>query len=321
MTATGVWEGIMGVSFIVPCFNEEENIVPFFSAFSSTFSECKDEWELLFIDDGSRDGTYGEVASLSMAHQNVRVMRFSRNFGKEAAIWAGLKYASGDIIGIIDADLQQPPSDALAMVEIVQAHPEYDMVAAYQERRIESKVIARFKNAFYRVLSKSSGMEIINDASDFRVFRRNVAQAVLETPESSRFSKGIFAWIGFTTYPYPYTPIDRYAGESKWSFVKLLKYALNGLLAFTTAPLKIATILGTISSACSIVYFLIVLLQTLIYGVDVPGYATTLGVVLLLGGIQLLVIGIMGEYLARVYIQGKHRPIYIEKESLRMHND
>ncbi len=302
------------VSFIVPSYNEVDNVALFYDAFAEAFSDGELEWELIYIDDGSRDGTFEALCELAKDKPGIVAVRFSRNFGKEAAIYAGLENATGDIVGIIDADLQQPPSDAREMVRILLAHPEYDCVAAYQETRYEKGIQAKLHSAFYGIMSKMTGMDMLHNASDFRVFRDNVAHAILSLPESYRFSKGIFAWIGFETYPYPYTPQDRVAGTSKWSFKSLMRYAIEGVLAFSTSPLKIATVLGIISSMCAIVYFIVVLLQTLIFGVDVPGYATTIGVVLLLGGIQLLIMGIMGEYLARTYIQGKNRPIYLERD-------
>lgn len=301
------------VSFIVPSYNEVDNVEPFYEAFSDAFRDSGVSWELLFIDDGSTDGTYARLEGLAEAHPGVVAIRFSRNFGKEAAIWAGLKNAKGDFVGIIDADLQQPPQDALAMVRVLMEHEEYDCVAAYQETRYEKGFMKKVKTGFYRLMSRFSGMDMLENASDFRVFRRNVANAILSLPESFRFSKGIFAWVGFETFAYPYTPRDRMTGESKWSFLGLVKYAIEGMLAFSTSPLKLATVLGMITSLGAFAYLLVVVISTLAFGVDVPGYATTIGVILLLGGIQLFVMGIMGEYLAKTYMQGKHRPIYIEK--------
>ncbi|WP_217952373.1 glycosyltransferase [Adlercreutzia caecimuris] len=247
---------------------------------------------------------------------HIIALRFSRNFGKEAAIWAGINNAGGDIIGIIDVDLQQPPSDALAMCEILEQNPQYDCVAAFQETRRESGLMAKVKGSFYSLFAKLSSMDAIHNASDFRVFRRTVADAIRSLPESFRFSKGIFAWIGFNTLPYPYVPKERVAGDSKWSVAGLFKYAIEGMLAFSVAPLRIATVLGLIAALCAVVYFAIILIQTLVEGVEVPGYATLMSVVLLLGGAQLVCTGIMGEYLARTYLQGKNRPIYIEKQRI-----
>lgn len=302
------------VSFIVPSFNEAPNLVAFYTEFSRVFSQSDYDWELIFVDDGSTDESFKILSDLSLKLPGITAIQFSRNFGKEAAIWAGLNTAKGDLVGIIDADLQQPPCDALAMVDLLVSNPEYDCVAAYQEKRNEGGISASIKNCFYKIMSKMCSMDMIQNASDFRVFRRSVADAILSLPESQRFTKGIFAWIGFETLPYPYTPQDRVAGESKWSFRKLVAYAAEGILSFSTAPLKVATVLGLATSFFALIYCVAVLLRTLIFGIDVPGYATTIGVVLLLGGIQLMVLGAIGEYLARDYIQGKQRPIFIEKK-------
>lgn len=302
------------VSFIVPSFNEAPNLVAFYTEFSRVFSQSDYDWELIFVDDGSTDESFIILSDLSLKSPGITAIQFSRNFGKEAAIWAGLNTAKGDLVGIIDADLQQPPCDALAMVDLLVSNPEYDCVAAYQEKRNEGGISASIKNCFYKIMSKMCSMDMIQNASDFRVFRRSVADAILSLPESQRFTKGIFAWIGFETLPYPYTPQDRVAGESKWSFRKLVAYAAEGILSFSTAPLKVATVLGLATSFFALIYCVAVLLRTLIFGIDVPGYATTIGVVLLLGGIQLMVLGAIGEYLARDYIQGKQRPIFIEKK-------
>lgn len=302
------------VSFIVPSFNEAPNLVAFYTEFSRVFSRSDYDWELIFVDDGSTDESFKILSDLSLKLPGITAIQFSRNFGKEAAIWAGLNTAKGDLVGIIDADLQQPPCDALAMVDLLVSNPEYDCVAAYQEKRNEGGISASIKNCFYKIMSKMCSMDMIQNASDFRVFRRSVADAILSLPESQRFTKGIFAWIGFETLPYLYTPQDRVAGESKWSFRKLVAYAAEGILSFSTAPLKVATVLGLATSFFALIYCVAVLLRTLIFGIDVPGYATTIGVVLLLGGIQLMVLGAIGEYLARDYIQGKQRPIFIEKK-------
>ncbi len=303
-------------TYIVPCFNEEDNIVPFFEEFEASFSSSHIDWQLLFIDDGSTDDTFQKLGKLAKTTNRVKVVSFSRNFGKEAAIWAGLNNCDTEFVGIIDADLQQPPQDARAMTEFLLSHKEYDSVAAFQENRHEKGLSSKLHKSFYGLLSSLSEMDVIQNASDFRVFRRNVADAILSLPESCRFTKGIFAWIGFNTFAYPYTPRDRAAGTSKWSFFALLKYALDGAIGFSTKPLHFVTILGFLTSTGAIIYFLIILFGTLIFGIDVPGYATTIGVVLLLGGIELLVTGVLGEYLARVYLEGKHRPIYIEKRRI-----
>lgn len=307
------------VCFIVPCFNEADNVKSFFRKFADCFNESGAklyDWKLLFIDDGSTDGTWEEISEISAISQNVNAIRFSRNFGKEAAIWAGLCNSTADYTGIIDADLQQPPSDALAMCRILDSDPSVDCVAAFQRERYESGLMGKVKQVFYSAFSRIAEVDAIQNASDFRVFRKKVRDAIITLPERFRFSKGIFAWIGFETYAYPYQPQDRAAGSTKWSPVKLFAYAVDGMLAFSVKPLRAATILGLFAAACSVVYFVIVIARAIVVGIEVPGYATLMSVVLLLGGVQLVCMGIIGEYLARTYLEGKARPIFVERDRL-----
>ncbi len=311
---------VLTTSFIVPCYNEEDNIERLYLSFAESFNSSPFNWQLVFIDDGSTDDTWKHIEALCREHSEVEGVQLTRNFGKEAAIWAGLNNTRADIIGIIDADLQQQPLDAMQMCKILAENPEYDCVAAFQKSRLEHGPLKSIKHAFYGAFSKLSGLDTLQNASDFRVFRKNVADAILQLPECFRFSKGIFAWIGFNTCPYPYTPANRLTGQSKWSIVGLTKYAIDGMLAFSVTPLRLATVLGLVAAICAVAYFLIVLIQTLIHGVDVPGYATLISVVLLLGGAQLICMGIMGEYLARTYLQGKQRPIYLVKTTIRSHS-
>lgn len=302
------------LSLIVPCYNEEQNVEAFYARCLEVFPQEK--FEAVFVNDGSRDGTYKKLQELHEKYSNVLVVNFSRNFGKESAIYAGLKYATGKYISIIDADLQQDPEIVKNMVHILDEKPEIDVVAAYQEQRHEGKSMEWFKNRFYKFINRLSEVDLRENASDFRTFRSSVQKALLDMPEYFRFSKGLFSWVGFETEYIPYEAAERFAGTTKWSFTKLVKYALEGIVSFSTVPLKIATFLGAIVSLIAIVYAIIIIAQTLIAGIDVPGYATTMVVVLLLGGVQLLVMGILGEYLAKTYIQGKHRPVYIAKKVL-----
>lgn len=311
----------MLVSIIAPAYNEEGNIAAFARAAAEAFRDLPEGWscEVVFVDDGSRDATL-EAMHAAMhdeevlsAGLSVKVVEFSRNFGKEAALYAGLEHAQGDITVLIDTDMQQPPAVARQMVEKLFADQSIDCVAAYQEHRRRSRLRNWFSSFFYKLLGSTSGMDVVADASDFRAFRRNMRDALLGMPEYYRFSKGLFSWIGFKTLPFPYVPEDRLSGETSWSFWKLAKYAVSGLMSFSTAPLRIATWFGTGASALSIIYMVVVVAQRLMFGVEVPGYATIVSLVLLLGGLQLLVLGIVGEYLARVYTQGKNRPIYIRR--------
>ena len=296
------------LSLIVPCYNEEQNVEAFYARCQEVFPT--DQYEVVFVNDGSKDGTYKKLQKLHEEHDNILVVNFSRNFGKESAIYAGLHYASGSYISIIDADLQQDPEIVRNMVNILEEKPDIDVVAAYQTQRHEGKLMSWCKDRFYKFINRLSEVDLRENASDFRTFRASVQKALLDMPEYFRFSKGLFSWVGFETEYIPYEAAERFAGTTKWSFTKLLKYAMEGIISFSTLPLQLATFFGAIVSAIAIIYGIVIIAQTLITGIDVPGYATTIVVVLFLGGVQLLVMGILGEYLAKTYIQGKHRPVY-----------
>lgn len=306
------------LSLIVPCYNEEQNVEAFYARCQEVFPT--DQYEVVFVNDGSKDGTYKKLQKLHEEHDNILVVNFSRNFGKESAIYAGLHYASGSYISIIDADLQQDPEIVRNMVNILEEKPDIDVVAAYQAQRHEGKLMSWCKDRFYKFINRLSEVDLRENASDFRTFRASVQKALLDMPEYFRFSKGLFSWVGFETDYIPYEAAERFAGTTKWSFTKLLKYAMEGIISFSTLPLQLATFFGAIVSAIAIIYGIVIIAQTLITGIDVPGYATTIVVVLFLGGVQLLVMGILGEYLAKTYIQGKHRPVYIAKNVLEKKN-
>ncbi len=311
----------MKLSLIIPCYNEQDNIFPFFEATANAFKKLPKtikSLEMIFINDGSSDFTSQKLKELYSSYPSVvSVVEFSRNFGKEAAMLAGLRHATGDFVTIIDADLQQRPEIVVKMVEHLLENEDCDMVAAYQDKRNEGKFISFMKKCFYKCINMTSETEFFQGASDFRTFRKRVADAILSLPEYYRFSKGIFSWIGFNTYYLPYTAEERHSGESKWSFFKFFKYALDGIIAFTTLPLKVATVSGFVIFLASIAYMIFVILKRIILGVDVPGYATIVVLILFLGGLQLLLLGVVGEYIARTYIQGKNRPVYIEKKVLK----
>lgn len=306
------------LSLIVPCYNEEQNVEAFYARCQEVFPT--DQYEVVFVNDGSKDGTYKKLQKLHEEHDNILVVNFSRNFGKESAIYAGLHYASGSYISIIDADLQQDPEIVRNMVNILEEKPDIDVVAAYQAQRHEGKLMSWCKDRFYKFINRLSEVDLRENVSDFRTFRASVQKALLDMPEYFRFSKGLFSWVGFETEYIPYEAAERFAGTTKWSFTKLLKYAMEGIISFSTLPLQLATFFGAIVSAIAIIYGIVIIAQTLITGIDVPGYATTIVVVLFLGGVQLLVMGILGEYLAKTYIQGKHRPVYIAKNVLEKKN-
>lgn len=307
----------MKLSLVVPCYNEAENVAAFQDAVIHAFEGCGYDYEIVYIDDGSKDATLHNLKKLYAAQKcPVKVVSFSRNFGKEAGLYAGLQHASGEYISLIDADLQQRPEIVRDMVKILDEQPEYDVVAAYQDRRGEGKVLSFFKKCFYAVINKLSNVKLHPDASDFRTFRRSVAQSILALGEYHRFSKGIFAWVGYDTCFIPYTACQRAAGTTKWNFRKLFNYAIDGIIGYSTAPLRFATYLGGFTAVAAVIYLIIVVLQKLIAGIDVPGYATIIVLILLLGSMQLFCIGIIGEYVGKTFEQSKNRPVYIAKEIL-----
>lgn len=311
----------MKLSLIVPCYNEAENIQAFQRAAIEAFCGCGYDYELVFIDDGSTDATLCELRKAFREQRcPVKVVSFSRNFGKEAGLYAGLKHASGDYISLIDADLQQRPEIVRDMVDLLDSDSTVDIIAAYQDRRSEGRFLSFFKKGFYRLINKLSNVNLKSDASDFRTFRRCVAESILNLKEYHRFSKGIFAWVGYETRFIPYTACERTAGVTKWNFRKLFNYAVDGIIGYSTTPLRIATLFGSLTGVAALIYLVIVILQKLIAGIDIPGYATIIVLILFLGSMQLFCIGIIGEYVGRTFEQTKNRPIYIAKEVLDYKN-
>jgi len=307
----------MKLSLIVPCYNEAENVANFQKAVISAFEGCGYDYEIIFIDDGSRDATLHNLRKLHAAQDcPVKVISFSRNFGKEAGLYAGLHHADGDYISLIDADLQQRPEIVREMVQLLDSQPEIDVVAAYQDRRGEDRVLSFFKKSFYSIINKLSPVTLQPDASDFRTFRRSVRDSIVELAEYHRFSKGIFAWVGYNTQFIPYTACPRTAGTTKWSFWKLVNYAIEGIIGYSTAPLRLATVLGAATGIGAIVYILCVLIEKLVWGISVPGYASIIILILFFACVQLFCIGIIGEYVGRTFEQTKNRPVYITREIL-----
>ena len=305
------------LSLIVPCFNEAENVELFQNETMKAFQDCGYSFEIIYVDDGSTDATLHQLRKLYTAQKcPVKVVSFSRNFGKEAGLYAGLQYAQGDYVSLIDADLQQRPEIVRDMVAYLEENPDYDVVAAYQDRRREGKILSILKKAFYRIINKMSDVTLQPEASDFRTFRKSVRDSILKLGEYHRFSKGIFAWVGYKTHFIPYTACQRAFGTTKWSFKKLLNYAIEGIIGYSTAPLRLSTWLGGISGVAAVLYLIAVVLQKLIWGIDVPGYATMIVLILFFGSVQLFCIGIIGEYVGRIFEQSKQRPIYIAKEVL-----
>lgn len=307
----------MKLSLVVPCYNETENVLPFQQAVISAFSGCGYDYEIIFVNDGSKDATLHNLKKLFRAQDcPVKVVSLSRNFGKESAIYAGLEQCDGEYISLIDADLQQRPEIVRDMVQILEEDTDCDVVAAYQDRRGEGKILSFFKKSFYSIINKLSKVTLQPDASDFRTFRRSVRDSILDMGEYHRFSKGIFAWVGYETRFIPYTACPRNAGTTKWNFKKLFNYAIDGIIGFSTAPLRFSTYVGAVSAVAAVVYLIVVILQKLISGIDVPGYATIIVLILFFGSMQLFGIGIIGEYVGRTFEQSKDRPIYIAKEIL-----
>lgn len=304
------------LSLVVPCYNEQDNVKLLYSACKDVFSDKLDNFEVVFVNDGSRDDTWKELKELYEKEKNIKLVNFSRNFGKEAAMYAGLQKAVGDYVTIIDADLQQRPETVLKMVEFLDNNDDFDCVVAYQDERREGKLLSFYKKCFYKLINAVCEIDFRSGASDFRTFRHNMVESILEMKEYFRFSKGIFSWVGYNVHYMPYIAEKRNAGKTSWSFRKLFKYAMEGILAFTTFPLKLATYAGGICSFLSLLYMVVVIIQKLAFGIDIPGYPTLIVLILFIGGIQMILLGIIGLYISKMYIEGKRRPIYIAKEYL-----
>ena len=304
----------MKLSLVVPCYNEEGNLEKMYNETARVFEDV--DYEVVFVNDGSRDKTAEILRKLHAENNNVQAISFSRNFGKEAAMFAGLENAQGEYVCVIDADLQQPPSVAKKMMDILDEKPDIDCVTAYQKNRNERKVMSFVKSCFYRIINAISEVNFVNGASDFRMMRKNMVDAVVSMTEYHRFSKGLFSWVGFNTEYIPYEAEKRHDGKSKWNTKKLFKYALEGIISFSTKPLRFATYVGFLSSLLSVIYMIEVILEKFMLGIEVPGYATIVVLVLLLGGLQLFCMGVLGEYFAKMYIQVKDRPVYIVIEKL-----
>ncbi len=305
------------VSIVCPCYNEEAMLPLYYDAMQKVvFARLPEyDFELIFINDGSKDRTLPILRELAKNDARIKYISFSRNFGKEAAMYAGLKHAKGDFVCVMDCDLQDPPE----MIESMLERLTQDICDCVATRRVtrkgEPKIRSAFARAFYRIINRISDTEFVDGARDFRMMRRCVVDAVLELGEYHRFSKGIFMWVGFDTVWLEYENIERAAGETKWSFWKLMKYAIEGIISFSTAPLQIATAAGCVISALALLYMVIRVIIAMIWGNPVAGYPSLLAIMLTLGGFVLLALGIIGEYVARTYMQTKQRPIYIQKES------
>lgn len=301
------------LSIVVPCFNEAETVEIFLEEIQKTLNDH--DFEVLFVNDGSDDDTLKIIKDLANENSNVKYISFSRNFGKESAMYAGLKNASGDLVCIMDADLQHPPSMLPEMIEAVTTE-DYDVAAARRTtRKGEAKIKSFFSRLFYKVFNRISEMEMVEGATDYRVMTRQVVDSILELTEYNRFTKGLFQWIGFNTKWIPYENIERVAGKTTWSFWGLFKYSIEGIVAFSTTPLSISTLLGTAISIVAFLYMIFIIARYLLYSDPVQGFATIMCAILLLGGIQLMSIGVLGKYLEKTYVETKNRPIFIVKET------
>ena len=304
------------ISVIVPCYNEEDVLELFDIEMSKIKKELpKVNFEIIYINDGSKDNTLKILRELSKKSKDNKYVSFSKNFGKEAGIYAGLKNATGDYAVVIDADLQHNPYTIIEMFNILE-NSEYDSVAVRRvNRKGEKKIISFFSRMFYKVIKSISQIEVVDGEMDFRMMSKKMYKAVLRLSEANRFSKGIFSWVGFDTKWLEQENIERVAGETKWSFWKLVVYSMSGITAFSTMPLVISSIMGLIFCLLSFIMIIYVIVKTIIVGVLTPGWASTVCIIFLVSGVQLFCIGILGQYLGKTYMESKKRPIYITKES------
>lgn len=304
------------ISVIVPCYNEELSLDYFYDEIDKISKKMKKlDFEFLFINDGSKDNTLGKIKELSKKDKRVVYISFSRNFGKEAAMMAGLEHAKGDYVTLMDADLQDPPELLEEMYRLIKEE-NYDCVATRRVTRKGEPVIRSFcARQFYKIINQMSDIEMVDGARDYRLMTRQVADSIISMKEYNRYSKGIFSFVGFETKWLEYENIERVAGETKWSFWKLFKYALEGITAFSTVPLLMSAILGFLFCLLSFVMIFVIIFKTLIFGDHVSGWPSLVCIIFLLSGIQLFSIGVIGQYLSKTYLESKRRPIYIIKET------
>lgn len=305
------------ISLIVPCYNEEEALPIFYREATIVMNEMDCEYEFIFVNDGSKDKTLELLRRLAAEDEHVTYLSFSRNFGKEAGMYAGFCNASGDYVAVMDADMQDPPALLSQMLELLRSG-EYDSVATRRvDRKGEPPIRSWFARRFYELINAISDTDVVDGARDFRLMKREMVDAIVAMGEYNRFSKGIFGWVGFRTYWLPYENVERVAGETKWSFWGLLRYAIDGIINFSQSPLDIASIFGLLMtgvSACSLIFIVV---RKLIFGDPVAGWASTICAMIFIGGVQMFCIGIMGKYIAKIYLETKRRPHFIVSESNR----
>ncbi len=311
----------MMLSILVPCFNEEENVRPFYEQTNLVLRSLRKEgvvadYEFLFIDDGSKDGTLAQIKALAREDTRVFYLSFTRNFGKEAAMLAGLSHCRGDYVTLLDVDLQDPPELLPKMFAVLGSGEGYECVATRRVTRAgEPRLRSWFAKMFYRLINRISDVQIVDGARDFRLMTRRVVDSILELKEKSRFSKGLFVWAGYKTYYLAYENVERQRGKTKWSFWKLFKYSLDGITAFSVMPLQLAAVTGCLCSIGSILAMLYFVIQKLTVGIPVQGYAMLICSIFLLGGIQLLGLGILGQYIGKLFVESKQRPDYVVLDS------
>ena len=303
------------ISIIVPVYNEEEAIKIFYDKITEVSAKMEADFEYIFVNDGSKDKTLEIAKEYAKKDSRVRFVSFSRNFGKEAAMYAGLQASTGDYVDIMDVDLQDPPDLIPEMYETLLT-TDYDCVATKRKtRKGENPIISFFSRLFYKIINKMTKTEIVDGARDFRLMSRQMVDSILQVTEYNRFSKGIFSWVGFNTKWIAYDNIERSAGKTKWNFWKLFVYALDGITAFSTAPLMIATLAGILFCFLAFIMIIAIIVKTCLYGDPVSGWPSMVCIVLLVGGVQLFCLGIMGQYMSKEYMEIKNRPIYIVKET------
>ena len=303
------------VSIIVPCYNEEESIPLFYKEIRKVFSKINYKLELIFINDGSKDKTLELIKNLSKKDKEANYISLSRNFGKEAAMWAGLKHSTGDYITVMDCDLQDPPTLIPEMLRLIEEE-DYDVVGTRRvTRKGEPPIRSFFARMFYKIINKMSKVEMVDGARDYRMMTRQVVDNLLTLKEYNRYSKGLFSFVGFKTKWLEYENIERVAGETKWNFWKLFLYAIEGIVAFTTAPLTMAATFGILFCLVAFIMIIVIIVKTLVYGDPTSGWPSLACIIFMANGIELLCIGVIGEYLSKTYLEVKKRPIYIVKES------
>lgn len=305
------------ISIIVPCYNEEQAIPFFYDEITKVAENLKKDFEFIFVNDGSSDKTIDTIKEYAKKDKRVKYINFSRNFGKEAAMYAGLELSSGDYVAIMDADLQDPPSLLPEMISILEAeNNEYDAVGTRRvTRKGEPPIRSFFARKFYKIINKMSKVEMVDGARDYRLMKRQVVNSILELKEYNRYSKGLFEFVGYKTKWLEFENVQRVAGETKWSFWKLFLYAIEGIVAFSTAPLAIASIAGFLFCLISFIMIIAIIIKTLIFGDPTSGWPSLVCIIFFVSGIQLFCLGIIGQYLSKTYLETKKRPIYIIKET------